>query len=44
MDEGFVTINEPAGLWRRTKEGLHMSEAQRADLAEWMATRRRNSL
>lgn len=31
-------------LWRRTKEGLHMSEAQRADLAEWMATRRRNSL
>ena len=31
-------------LWRRTKEGLHMSEAERADLAEWMATRRRNRL
>jgi glycerol-3-phosphate dehydrogenase len=29
-------------LWRRTKEGLHMTEAQRADLARWMAELRPN--
>jgi glycerol-3-phosphate dehydrogenase len=31
-------------LWRRTKEGLHMDEAQRAALGEWMAAHRRNRL
>lgn len=30
-------------LWRRTKEGLHMSEAERVALAEWMAARRANA-
>jgi glycerol-3-phosphate dehydrogenase len=29
-------------LWRRTKEGLHMTEAQRAAFAEWLAAQRRN--
>jgi glycerol-3-phosphate dehydrogenase len=29
-------------LWRRTKEGLHMSEAQRAAFAAWMAEMRPN--
>jgi glycerol-3-phosphate dehydrogenase len=29
-------------LWRRTKEGLHMSEAERAALARWMAELRPN--
>ncbi len=29
-------------LWRRTKEGLHMSEAERAAFAEWIAGQRRN--
>jgi glycerol-3-phosphate dehydrogenase len=30
-------------LWRRTKEGLHMTEAQRRAFADWMADRRRNA-
>lgn len=30
-------------LWRRTKEGLHMSEAQRRAFAEWMMAQRRNA-
>jgi len=30
-------------LWRRTKEGLHMTEAQRADLAAWMRGQRPNA-
>ncbi len=29
-------------LWRRTKEGLHMSEAERAAFARWMAELRPN--
>jgi len=29
-------------LWRRTKEGLHMTERQRADFARWMAELRPN--
>src|SRR5229473_6810620 len=29
-------------LWRRTKEGLHMTEAQRAAFARWMAELRPN--
>ena len=29
-------------LWRRTKEGLHMTEAQRAQFARWMAELRPN--
>jgi glycerol-3-phosphate dehydrogenase len=29
-------------LWRRTKEGLHMSPTQRASFAEWMAEMRPN--
>lgn len=29
-------------LWRRTKEGLHMTEAQRAEFARWMAELRPN--
>jgi glycerol-3-phosphate dehydrogenase len=29
-------------LWRRTKEGLHMSPPEREAFAEWMRTRRRN--
>ncbi|HJQ57637.1 MAG TPA: glycerol-3-phosphate dehydrogenase [Vineibacter sp.] len=30
-------------LWRRTKEGLHMTEAQRAAFVTWMGERRRNA-
>jgi glycerol-3-phosphate dehydrogenase len=30
-------------LWRRTKEGLHMSAGEREAFAEWMRTRRRNA-
>ncbi|MGE0423810.1 MAG: glycerol-3-phosphate dehydrogenase [Reyranellaceae bacterium] len=30
-------------LWRRTKEGLHMSAGQREAFAEWMRARRRNA-
>jgi len=30
-------------LWRRTKEGLHMTEAQRADFAGWMREQRPNA-
>lgn len=30
-------------LWRRTKEGLHMSPSEREAFAEWMRTRRRNA-
>lgn len=30
-------------LWRRTKEGLHMSPAEREAFAEWMRARRRNA-
>lgn len=30
-------------LWRRTKEGLHMTEAQRAYFAEWMKEQRPNA-
>ena len=30
-------------LWRRTKEGLHMSEAERAAFGQWMAELRPNS-
>ena len=29
-------------LWRRTKEGLHMTVAQRAEFARWMAELRPN--
>ncbi len=29
-------------LWRRTKEGLHMSAAERAGFAQWMAAQRPN--
>jgi glycerol-3-phosphate dehydrogenase len=29
-------------LWRRTKEGLHMTEAERAAFARWMAEQRPN--
>jgi hypothetical protein len=29
-------------LWRRTKEGLHMTEAERAAFARWMAELRPN--
>jgi glycerol-3-phosphate dehydrogenase len=31
-------------LWRRTKEGLHLNEAQQAVLSDWMAAKRRNSV
>jgi glycerol-3-phosphate dehydrogenase len=31
-------------LWRRTKQGLHLNEAQQQALAEWMAAKRRNSV
>jgi glycerol-3-phosphate dehydrogenase len=30
-------------LWRRTKEGLHMTSAQRAAFAEWMKSQRPNA-
>ena len=30
-------------LWRRTKEGLHMTEAQRTEFARWMDEQRPNS-
>jgi glycerol-3-phosphate dehydrogenase len=30
-------------LWRRTKEGLHMTTEQRAAFADWMRDRRRNA-
>jgi len=30
-------------LWRRTKEGLHMSAAQRDAFAHWMKSQRRNA-
>ena len=30
-------------LWRRTKEGLHMTEAERQRFARWLAELRPNS-
>jgi glycerol-3-phosphate dehydrogenase len=30
-------------LWRRTKEGLHMTEVQRADFSRWMSLQRPNN-
>ncbi len=31
-------------LWRRTKEGLHMTETERQVFADWMNARRRNAV